>query len=142
MLNQSVKSINHENFIFVSDTVFLAAHLLTAHLLAAHLLAAHLLAAHLLAAHLLTAHLLAAHLLTAHLLTAHLLAAHLLAAHFLAAHLLAAHILCIASRESPGEFTKELRALRKNDVWNCKQSSKFRGWMEKTRIPEHKVCNF
>ena len=53
-----------------------------------------------------------------------------------------AHLQCIASAESLGEFIKELKALRESDVWNSKQSSKFRGWMEKTRIPEHKVCNF
>ena len=38
----------------------------------------------------------------------------------------------IASRESPEEFTKKLKALKESDVWKSKQSIKFRGWMEKT----------
>ena len=53
-----------------------------------------------------------------------------------------AHLRCIASAESPGELTKELKALKESEVWNSEQGNKFRGWMEQTWIPEHKVCNF
>ena len=49
------------------------------------------------------------------------------------------HLRCIASADSVEEFGKEVKILKEGEIWKLEQSKKFRSWMEKTWLPEHKA---
>ena len=56
--------------------------------------------------------------------------------------ILLVHLRRIASADTVEEFEKEVKILKEGEIWKPEQSKKFRSWMEKIWLPEHKAKIF